>query len=70
MSASNPDMDDSIDRQALIDADLDPDDPQIWDHQRWVQEILHACGSTDSGQGLSTSIRSCAETYVETRRNS
>lgn len=33
-------MDDSIDRQALIDADLDPDDPEVWASQRRVQELL------------------------------
>lgn len=32
----------SVDREALIDAGLDPDDPQVWEDQRWVSDIL-AC---------------------------
>lgn len=30
----------SLDRQALIDAGLDPDDPQVWADQRWMQVLL------------------------------
>ncbi|MEV0765158.1 hypothetical protein [Nocardia sp. NPDC050435] len=32
--------DDSIDRQALLDAGLDPDDPAVWDGQYWIRDLL------------------------------
>lgn len=30
----------SVDRDALIDAGLDPDDPQVWADQQWVSDLL------------------------------
>ncbi|WP_194819303.1 hypothetical protein [Nocardia sp. XZ_19_385] len=32
--------DDPIDRQALREAGLDADDPQVWAGQRWIQDLL------------------------------
>ncbi|MEV0769955.1 hypothetical protein [Nocardia salmonicida] len=32
----------SVDREALIEGGLDPDDPQVWEDQRWVSDIV-AC---------------------------
>ncbi|WP_194817916.1 hypothetical protein [Nocardia sp. XZ_19_385] len=36
--------DDSIDRQALLDADLNPDDPLVWERQRWAHDLLTCHG--------------------------
>jgi len=33
-------MNDSLDRQALLDTGLDPDDPVEWQAQRRIQQIL------------------------------
>lgn len=35
---------DSVDRDALIDAGLDPDDPQVWADQQWVSDLLVCIG--------------------------
>ncbi|MGW5920726.1 hypothetical protein ACWFPY_17205 [Nocardia fluminea] len=35
---------DSVDRDALIDAGLDPDDPQVWADQQWVSDLLVCYG--------------------------
>lgn len=35
---------DSIDRQALTDAGLDPDDPHVWETQRRVSNLLRCHG--------------------------
>ncbi|WP_216917957.1 hypothetical protein [Nocardia noduli] len=32
-------INDSVDRQALLDAGLDPDDPQVWAVQREMQVL-------------------------------
>ncbi|MFE7720787.1 hypothetical protein ACFU44_17285 [Nocardia rhizosphaerihabitans] len=37
---------DSVDRQALLDADLDPDDPQTWAVQRRISDLLVCYGIT------------------------
>ncbi|MFD3430707.1 hypothetical protein [Nocardia fluminea] len=37
---------DSVDRQALIDAGLDPDDPQVWVVQRRISDLLVCYGIT------------------------
>ncbi|WP_158675801.1 hypothetical protein [Nocardia stercoris] len=42
---------DWIDRQALIDADPDPDDPQVWADQRWVRQLLRRYGDLLRSQG-------------------
>ncbi|MBW0275203.1 hypothetical protein ATM97_05425 [Nocardia sp. MH4] len=31
---------DSVDRQALLDADLDPDEPQVWVVQQRISDLL------------------------------
>lgn len=31
---------DSVDRQSLLDADLDPDDPHTWAVHRWISDLL------------------------------
>ncbi|WP_194827861.1 hypothetical protein [Nocardia sp. XZ_19_231] len=35
---------DSIDRQALLDAGLDPDDPTVWETQFRVSDLLVCLG--------------------------
>ncbi|MEU3010084.1 hypothetical protein [Nocardia asteroides] len=35
---------DSVDRQSLIDAGLDPDDPQVWAVQRRISDLLVCYG--------------------------
>ncbi|MFJ2665706.1 hypothetical protein ACIO14_15265 [Nocardia fluminea] len=35
---------DSVDRDALIDAGLDPDDPKVWADQQWVSDLLVCYG--------------------------
>ncbi len=35
---------DSVDRDALVDAGLDPDDPKVWADQRWVSDLLVCYG--------------------------
>ncbi|MEV6661552.1 hypothetical protein [Nocardia fluminea] len=35
---------DSVDRQALIDAGLDPDDPQVWVVQQRISDLLVCYG--------------------------
>ncbi len=40
-----PGMTDSLDRQALLDAGLDPDDPRVWETQRRVRNLLAWCGT-------------------------
>ncbi|MRH93317.1 hypothetical protein GFY24_38890 [Nocardia sp. SYP-A9097] len=37
-------MNDSIDRQALIDAGLDPDDPEVWEQQQRISDLLRCYG--------------------------
>lgn len=37
---------DSVDRQALLDAGLDPDDPQVWAVQRRISDLLVCYGMT------------------------
>ncbi|WP_157104713.1 hypothetical protein [Nocardia ignorata] len=35
---------DSIDRQALLDAELDPDDPAVWETQYRMSDLLVCLG--------------------------
>ncbi|WP_188831189.1 hypothetical protein [Nocardia camponoti] len=35
---------DSVDRQALLDAGLDPDDPQVWAVQQRISDLLVCYG--------------------------
>lgn len=35
---------DSIDRQALLDAELDPDDPAVWETQYRISDLLVCLG--------------------------
>ncbi|UGT55006.1 hypothetical protein [Nocardia asteroides] len=35
---------DSVDRQALLDAELDPDDPQVWVVQQRISDLLVCYG--------------------------
>lgn len=35
---------DSVDRDALTDAGLDPDDPKVWADQQWVSDLLVCYG--------------------------
>jgi hypothetical protein len=37
---------DSVDRQALLDADLDPDDPQVWAVQQRISDLRVCYGLT------------------------
>jgi len=37
---------DSVDRQALLDAGLDPDDPHVWAVQRRISDLLVCYGIT------------------------
>ncbi|MFI6225298.1 hypothetical protein ACIBEH_32465 [Nocardia salmonicida] len=45
---------DSVDRQALIDADLDPDDPQVWAVQQQISDLLVCHGIMGTVSGHST----------------
>lgn len=45
---------DSVDRQALIDAGLDPDDPQVWAVQQRISDLLVCHGIMRAVSGHST----------------
>lgn len=38
-----------VDRQALLDAGLDPDDPQVWATQRRISDLLVCLAITQLG---------------------
>ncbi|MEU4711407.1 hypothetical protein AB0G00_33785 [Nocardia salmonicida] len=42
---------DSIDRQALLDAGLDPDDPAVWEIQFRVSDLLVCLGIEERSDG-------------------